>query len=150
MNPNDPKSPQEPIKPSEEPKQEKFSDKIRNINDGKRVGEFYDLAKQNKERALTYALIILGLIILFFNNLVGGLIIGMVAGYYFAPEITSYIRNLSHIISGHDNLRYVALTGLLLGLLIAAPGIFIGAAIVAAFKQVIFDKNDTSEGGTPL
>jgi hypothetical protein len=76
--------------------------------------------------------------------MLGGLLIGMVAGYYFSSEIIYYIRNIGQIIGGQDQLRYVVLTALLLGLFIAAPGIFIGAAIVATFKQVMFGSRDHS------
>lgn len=122
--------------------QEKVEDKtrenFRNQRDPKKVENFYDYATSNKEQTVTYILLVLGLLfLLFFNNLLGGLIIGMVAGYYFAAEIVYYIRNMGQIVGGHDHLRYVVLTALLLGLFIAAPGIFIGAAIVAAFKQVL-------------
>lgn len=126
---------------SQKTHKEKFEEKAheayRSIRDSKKVDEIYHYAKSNKEQTVAYVLLALGLLILlFFDNLLGGLIIGMVAGYYFAEEIVYYIRNLGQIIGGQDQLRYVVLTALLLGLFIAAPGIFIGAAIVATFKQV--------------
>jgi hypothetical protein len=87
---------------------------------------------------IVYILLALGLLILLFvNNLLGGLMIGMVSGYYFAEEIVYYVRNLGQIVKGQDHLRYVISAAVLLGLFIAAPGIFIGAIIVATFKQVM-------------
>lgn len=122
--------------------QEKFEDQTRqtsrNMGGTNSTGNFYLYAASNKEQIITYIVLILGLLILLFvNNLLGGLMIGMVTGYYFSSEIIYYIRNLSQIAGGQKQLRYVVLTALLLGLFIAAPGIFIGAAIVAAFKQVM-------------
>jgi hypothetical protein len=128
---------------SSESKKDNQSSEGKNRQDHpKKVDELYDYARSNKEQTITYILLALGLLfLLFFNNLLGGLIIGMVAGYYFAAEIVYYIRNIGQIIGGQDQLRYVVLTALLLGLFIAAPGIFIGAAIVAAFKQVMAGPN---------
>lgn len=129
--------------------QEKFEEKTRqgmnregngnkNYSDQKR--EFYNYVASNKEQTITYILLVLGLLILLFANpLFGGLIIGMVGGYYFAEEIVYYIRNLGQIVENkhQDQMRYVVSAALLLGLLIAAPGIFIGAIVVAIFKQVM-------------
>jgi hypothetical protein len=130
-------------------RQETFEDRtrdsFRNFRDSKKIEELYDYAQTNKEQTIAYILLALGLLfLLFFNNMLGGLLIGMVAGYYFSSEIFYYIRNIGQIIGGQDQLRYVVLTALLLGLFIAAPGIFIGAAIVATFKQVMFGSKDHS------
>ena len=112
-----------------------------NINggeNGKKGGDIFNYARSNKEQTITYILLAIGLLcLLFLNNLFGGLIIGMVAGYYFAEEIIYYIRNIGQVVKGQDQVRYIVLTALLLGLFIAAPGIFIGALIVAAFKKVL-------------
>ncbi len=131
----------EPKKDHHESMEDKVRDTFRNMRDSKKVDELYDYARHNKEQTIIYVLLIVGLLVLFFNNILGGLIIGMVAGYYFADEIVYYIRNLGQIVSGQDQLRYVTLTAVLLGLFISAPGIFIGAAIVAAFKQVMMKKD---------
>lgn len=116
------------------------TDKSHRINrDSNKINELYGYATSNKEQTITYILLIIGLFsLLFFNYMLGGLIIGMVAGYYFASEIVYAIRNISHILGDQNQLRSIVLAGLLLGLFIAAPGIFIGAAIVTAFKQVMF------------
>jgi len=108
------------------------------MGNARKAKNVYAYAVSHKEEVMTYFLLTLGLLLLlFFHNLLGGLIIGMVAGYFFASEIVYYIGNLGQVIRGREPLSYVILTALLLGLFIAAPGIFIGALIVAAFKQVI-------------
>lgn len=127
--------------------QETFEDKVRenlkNVRDSVTNEEgILGYATNNKEQIATYALLVVGLIILVFNNLIGGLIIGMVAGYYFSGEIVYFLQHLKNFFDGQDHLRYLSLTALLLGLFIAAPGIFIGAAIVAAFKQLFLGKSN--------
>lgn len=103
-----------------------------------KVNDFYTYTISNKEPLITYILLILGLLILLFaHHLLGGLIIGMVAGYYFSSTIISNIRNLGQLMKGQDQVRYIVLASVLLGFFIAIPGIFIGAITVATFKQIM-------------
>ena len=143
MNTNDPKSSKDPNHLSNNQPEKKANAQQNNGEFSKKKDELFAYAKSNKEQTIAYILLVFGLLfLLFFNNLLGGLIIGMVAGYYFAAEIVYYIRNMGQILGGQNQLRYVILTALLLGLFIAAPGIFIGALIVASFKQVFYGPGD--------
>lgn len=108
------------------------------INFSNLKGDIENYMKTNREQIIIYILLALGLsLLLFASSLLGALIIGMVAGYYFASEIIYFIRNLGQIMGGQDQLHYVVLATIALGLFIQAPGIFIGAIIVATFKQVL-------------
>lgn len=152
---NAPRSSEDKVKSSEaytqkemenqKAQRERLKDKSRDYRETKKIDELYSYATSNKEQTIAYILLALGLILLLiFNSLFGGLLIGMVAGYYFAPEIIHYIRNFGQIMGGEDHLRYVILTALLIGFFITSPGIFIGAIIVAIFKQVIQGPRNTS------
>ncbi|MFI0435149.1 MAG: hypothetical protein ACH350_05415 [Parachlamydiaceae bacterium] len=100
--------------------------------------EFLKYMKTHTENTIIYILLILGLMLMLFtSSLLGALIIGMVGGYYFASQIIYFIRNLTQLVGGQDQLHYVVLATIALGLFIEAPGIFIGAIIVATFKQVL-------------
>lgn len=135
MNSNDPKF----SKNQPEKKPDVVNQNNGNGDFSKKKDDLFAYAKSNKEQTVAYVLLVVGLLfLLFFNNLLGGLIIGMVAGYYFASEIVYYIRNIGQVMGGQNQLHYVILTAVLLGLFIAAPGIFIGALIVASFKQVFY------------
>jgi hypothetical protein len=116
-----------------------FNDnKSENSPGSKGPEDLYHYAKSNKEQTITYILLVLGLLaMLLFDTLFGGLIIGMVAGYYFSHEIINYLRNFNQIFSEGNRLRSVVLAALLLAFFVAAPGVFIGAGIVALFKQVV-------------
>ncbi len=114
----------------------------RDFRESNRTDDFYHYVKSNKQQTITYILLALGLLsLLIFDPLFGGLVIGMVAGYYFASEIVHYFRNFNQIFSGNNRIRSVVLGALLLGFFIAAPGIFIGAAIVALFRHVVQGPN---------
>lgn len=119
---------------------DKFEDKLKGTVKNIKDSEFYSYASSNKEQTISYILLALGIILLFINTFVGGLIVGMVAGYHFSKQVVYYLRNLNKIFEGHDQLRYIVLSGVLFALLIAAPGVFVGAAIVAIFKE-LFLKN---------
>lgn len=145
MNKNDPQSPKEPKAPQDKNQNGGNNKKGEEIKKGEDIFAF---AKSNKEQAIAYILLALGLLLLlFFNNLnlLGGLIIGVVAGYYFSSEIIYYISNIGQVVGGQNQLRYVVLTAVLLGLFIAAPGIFIGALVAAAFKKVMCGPCDTTK-----
>ncbi len=105
----------------------------------KKLDEMYDYAKYNKEQTVAYILLIIGILLIFFSPILGELLIGLVGGFYFSKEIISYIRNLGQIAGGPDHTRYVILTAILLGILIVAPGFFIGAVIAAAFRKLFFE-----------
>ncbi len=104
-------------------------------------GEKYDFAaylKRNKEAVGTYVLLLIGILLLVFDAfLPGSLIIGLVAGYHFSYEIVFYLRNLTQIFAGQEQVRYIVLTAVVAALFIAIPGIFVGALVAAVFKQVI-------------
>lgn len=92
----------------------------------------------NPEAYITYALLIVGILLLFFDYiLLGSLIVGLIAGYHFSHEIVFYLRNLTNVFAGQDQVRYIVLTAVIISLFIAVPGIFIGAIVAAVFKQVI-------------
>lgn len=132
MNPNDPNLSDDPLKPK--------SEKIRgSIGEG----DFVEYMKNNKEAAVTYALLLIGILLLIFDAfLLGSLIIGLVAGYHFAHEIVFYLRNLTHVFAGQDQVRYLVLTAVIVALFIAIPGIFIGAVVAAVFRQVILNNRE--------
>ena len=89
-------------------------------------------------KVATYGLLIIGLLMIVFSNIFGGgLLVGLVGGYHFAPEIAFYLRNIHNIFSTQGQLRAVALAGLILGFLLTTPGIVIGAVIAAAVAHMI-------------
>lgn len=93
----------------------------------------------HKSQSLIFAFLVLGLLLLLFSDSwFGGLILGGVIGYYFSPDIVFYLRNLGHHFSGEERMRNIILAALLLGILISSPGIFIGAVVIAALRQVLW------------
>lgn len=91
---------------------------------------------------IAYILLVLGIILLFFQHLYGGILIGIVAGVYFSKEILSIIRNANDYIEEQGLARSLIIAGILLAFLISAPAIFIGAAIVVGLRWFVFSETD--------
>ncbi|WP_042279607.1 hypothetical protein [Candidatus Protochlamydia sp. R18] len=122
--------------------EDKIREQLRFARESKNNDEIFDFAKNNKEQMITYLLLGLGIVLMMFmyGSLLGELIIGMVVGYHFASEIVFYLQNVRHFFSNKEQLRSIVLTVILVALFIAAPGIFIGAAIIAAIQQFMPNK----------
>lgn len=90
----------------------------------------------HKEHTIVYILLAVGLLFfLFINQIIGGLVVGLLLGYYFTDEIINYCRNLQQIAGGPDQLRILSATAVLICLLLVALNIIIGAAIGTGVRQ---------------
>ena len=99
--------------------------------------------KENKGSLITYLFLLVSLLFLILADFfLGSLILGLTAGYHFSYEIVFYLRNLSHLFEGHEHLRFIVLTAVIIGLILSIPGMFIGAIVAAVFKYVIYDKKE--------
>lgn len=118
-------SPSEPNPPKKNEKN-KFEDKIES---------FYDYAKQNKWDTAAHAVMLFGLILMFFIPFSGALLVGLITGLYFSKEIAYAVKNRKQLIYEAGTVRSLVFLGTAVAFLIAAPGVFIGAAIVSAIKE---------------
>jgi len=118
---------------------DKFSDTFENIKKHEKIEDLYRFAQSNTGDTIAYVAMVLGILILFFNPLYGGLLIGVVFGLYFSKEIAIPVRNLEEFIEEMGMVKSLILGGLLLGLFIEAfpSWIMIGAAVTVGIKQLI-------------
>lgn len=80
---------------------------------------------------------IVGIVLLFTNTFYGGLLVGLIFGYYFAPELLKYSQSVNDLIEEQGMVRSLIFGGLLLALFISAPAVFIGAALAVVIKQIL-------------
>jgi hypothetical protein len=104
---------------------------------------FLDYAKTNTRDTIAYIILIVGVIMLFFEPFLGQLLIGIIAGLYFAVELDDLLKNGNTFIEEQGIVRSIILGVTALAFLIAAPGIFIGAAI-AILLRLLFGGLPTS------
>lgn len=94
--------------------------------------------KTHIRESISYIILILGIILLFFDRLYGGLLVGIVTGVYFGDDIVNYIKSMKNsfdkLTSSPDIAKHLITLGIALAFLISAPGVFLGAAIAIAIK----------------
>lgn len=133
-------SPQPPLKNSDS--KDGFKDKFKRSLDQLRSNEKLDnivsYATANTRDTISYVLLIIGIVLLFFHPFYGGLLIGLIAGFYFSSEILAVIRNFNDFVDEQGIVKSLIGAGLLLGLLISNPAIFIGIALAVAIRQILF------------
>lgn len=110
--------------PSPQPKDPKNTDHI---------GHYI---KHHSRETITYILLILGIVLLFFHPLYGGILVGIVTGIYFGDEIVDYLLHLKTAIHSSGIARNLILAGVAIAFFVSAPAIFLGIAIAVGMKQL--------------
>ena len=117
---------------------EKFSDKIESLKKNEKVEQLYRYAKTNTADTIAYILMIVGIVLVYFRPPYGGVLVGIVAGLYFSTEIVQLITSLGEVVERNGMVRSLILGGLLLTFFIVNPWVFIGAALAAGIKHILF------------
>ena len=107
-----------------------------------RLEDIYKLASSNVRDTVAYVAMIIGILMLFFEPIYGGAIIGVIAGLYFTKEIITPIKSIESFIERQGMVRSLILGGTLLGIFIEAPAIIIGAAVAVGLKQIILPEKE--------
>lgn len=142
----EPEGPQE--EPKEKPKDAKAADKpsedktrlsetVEKLKQNDKFESVLNYAKTHTQETVAYILIAIGLIWMIFNHFYGGILVGLVVGFYFSKEILHVIRSFNQFQEEQGTARTVILGLTLLALFLLAPGIFIGAAIMAGLKFML-------------
>lgn len=110
---------------------EKPPKKIENSTDNL-IGYF----KHHLRETISYIILILGIITLFFDQYIGGIIVGLIAGIYFGDEVVNYLKSWNVDKDSKAIARHFISAGVAIAFLISAPAIFLGAAIAIGIKQL--------------
>jgi hypothetical protein len=123
MNP-DPKKPEEPKKTEPSKTVEKLEG-------------FFSYAKSNTKDTIAYIVLIIGIILLFFQPLFyGQFLIGLVFGLYYVDDIRKIFKDGNTFIEEQGMVRSIVLGVTAIALFISAPGIFLGAALAIILKNL--------------
>lgn len=99
-----------------------------------------DYFKNHSRETISYILLILGILLLFYEPVYGGLLVGIIAGIYFGDELIHYIKNWKTSINSQNRYaevaRHLISAGVAIAFFISAPAIFLGAAISIGIKQL--------------
>lgn len=121
----------------EEAPKSKFHDTLDNLTKSDKMEHLYDYARGHTQDTLAYVILVVGILWSLFQGLYGGLIVGLVAGYYFSKELTPFFKSYQKYIEELGTARSLIFGGTLLALFIAAPGIFIGVALMIGLKILL-------------
>lgn len=136
--------PVDPGTPPPEPKEsfrDKFYQSLRRLRSNEKFNSITGFAAANTRDSIAYVVLIMGIILLFFHDFYGGLLIGIISGFYFSSEFLAFIKSLNHLIDEQGIVRSLIAGGLILGLLVSAPAIFLGIAIAIGIRQIFFPDN---------
>lgn len=92
--------------------------------------------KANARETIAYILLILGILLIYFEPFYGGTLVGLIAGIYFGDEILAFVQNWKEFIDREGIPRSLVVGGVIFAFFISAPAIFIGAVVALLIKQV--------------
>jgi hypothetical protein len=131
--------------PEEDPRNKKetdtFKDKIKeslnSFTKNEKVEGMYNYAKHNTRDTIAYILLLAGLLLMFYQPWYGGILVGLIFGLYYSKELMEAITHVEQYVNEQGFVKSLILGGLLLGLLIAAPYIFIGTAFALGLRYLL-------------
>ncbi len=115
---------------------EKFKE-TNSFKKDEKIENIVTYVKNNTGDTVAYVLMLLGIVWIFLNSFYGGILVGLVAGFYYGTEIVAYVKHANETIDQMGIPRALILGLTLVAFFILAPGIFIGAAISAGIKHVV-------------
>lgn len=115
----------------------RFSETIENLKKNKKVDSVLEYARHNTRDTVAFALLIIGILWMLGQPFNGGVLIGLVVGFYFSKELIGYVRDFNSYLEEQGPAKTVILGGGALALFFLAPGIFIGVAVMAALKYLL-------------
>jgi len=132
----------DPKKPDEDESfKERLTKKLDNLKNNESVDGLFNFAKSNTKDTLAYILLIIGIILMFFEPRSGGLLIGLITGLYFSDEIIDIIKNFNGLIEEQGLVRVLVLAALFVTVFILLPFLFLGMLVgVLAMKIILPNK----------
>jgi hypothetical protein len=98
--------------------------------------DVFQYLRTNIRETVAYALLILGILLIYFHPIIGGLLVGIVAGIYFGNEIIAAIRGWKDFIETEGIPRSLVVAGVAFAFFLSAPAIFLGIALSLLIKQL--------------
>ena len=115
----------------------RFSETFEKLKNNKNVDGLLDYARTNTKDTIAFVLLIIGLLWMLGQAFNGGILVGLVVGFYFSRELIGFVKDFNANIEKRGLAKTVILAGAALALFFLAPGIFIGAAIMVALKYLL-------------
>lgn len=114
-----------------------LSEKFESLKKKENLDTMMDYAKTHVPDTIAYILLVIGIIWLFFNSFYGGILVGLVAGFYFTNDIVRLFSSFDEYLGEYGVAKNIVFAGTALALFILAPGVFIGGAIMVGIKYLL-------------
>lgn len=104
-----------------------------------KTDDIFGFAKENTKDTIAYIFLVVGFLLLFFEPIYGGTILGVLLGLYFTNEIVSFWNNSNEWIEKWGMVKTLVLAGILLSFFVSgfgAAAIMVVAAITVVLKQL--------------
>lgn len=115
----------------------RFSETIENLKKNKNVDSLLTYAKNNTQDTVAFILLIVGILWMLAQPFNGGVLVGLVVGFYFSRELIKFVKGYNTYMEEKGYAKAIILAGGALALFVLAPGIFIGVAIMTALKFLL-------------
>ncbi len=110
-----------------------------NDHNGKKVDKsecVITYIKTHVRETIAYAILALGIILMFVDSLYGGTLVGIIAGIYFGDHVVRYLTNWKICREDKETSHNIISAAVALTFLIAAPGVFLGMAVAIGLKKI--------------
>lgn len=125
------------VETEEKDENNRFSETIENLKKNKNVDSLLTYAQNNTQDTVAFILLIIGILWMLAQPFNGGVLVGLVVGFYFSRELIGFVKNFNGYMEDHGYAKAIILGGGALALFVLAPGIFIGIAIMTALKFLL-------------
>lgn len=134
--------PSDEQKPSSGVRQDDFSSKRKiepkiSLKKGPKSDDLLGFAKENTKDTVAYIFLIVGFLLLFFEPLYGGTILGVLLGLYFSSEFIGFWKKSNEWIEEWGMVKTLVLAGILLSYFVSGVG---GATIVIVCAATVIIK----------
>ena len=100
-------------------------------------GAGFDFGSDGTMDIVAYIVAFLGVLFSFFNPTVGGVLVGVVVGIYFADEVMAFLKGLEARYHSLGMCKAIVAGAGLVALVISIPTLFITSAIVGAVASMV-------------
>ncbi len=117
---------------------EKFLQSLLHFRANEKLSGLGEITTSSTRDSIAYVILIIGIILLFFHHIYGGLLIGLITGFYFSSELLAFLQAINHLIDEQGIVRSLVAGALFLSLLISAPAIILGMIAAVGIRQILF------------
>lgn len=107
-----------------------------NPNQGPKKGKplvtkegFFEFVSTHKWDSIAYLLLFIGLIVMFFHDVIGGLIVGVILGIYFSDNLKSRFEQLKEHVEHEGIFKSFVAVAAVIALFISTLGLCVGTVI---------------------